>query len=196
MHRRSMLTEFLHDSGMFWEWWGESILLCILLHSQCVECAAVDTLCVCQVASLIDPAITYVSQVSWQHHYWSKYEMYSSCKFKNNKKKKKENTIENSVWTCNIVCVSSLNSHTKTLWLTQPVTEMSTTNSSWGVKSASAQGWKFYQLHVPIVWKSVNLSILEPSVFLQACNCIAYFTNLNKAVLHTIHAQAANIPAG
>ena len=88
------------------------------------------------------------------------------------------------------------NGHTKTLRSTQPVTEMSNGNISRGVKATSAQGWQVYQLHVPIVWKSGSLNLLEPSGLLQACNCIAYiFASLNEAVLHTIHAQAANIKA-
>ena len=65
--------------------------------------------------------------------------------------------------------------HTRNLRSPQPVTEMSTRNIFWGVKVASAQGWHIYHLHVPIVWKSGNLNLLEPSVLLQACNSIAYF---------------------
>jgi hypothetical protein len=34
---------------------------------------------------------------------------------------------------------------------TQPLTEMSTENISWGVKVAGAYGWQPYHLHVPIV---------------------------------------------
>jgi hypothetical protein len=40
---------------------------------------------------------------------------------------------------------------------TQPLAEMSTRGTSWGVKAAGAYGWQPYHLHVPIVWK-----FLEP----------------------------------
>ena len=56
--------------------------------------------------------------------------------------------------------------------LTQPLTEMSTKNISWGVKAAGAEGWP-YNLHVPIVLKSGSLNLLEPSGPVQACNGIA-----------------------
>jgi hypothetical protein len=39
---------------------------------------------------------------------------------------------------------------TMALGSTQPLTEMSTRNISWGVKAAGAYGWP-YHLHVPIV---------------------------------------------
>jgi hypothetical protein len=45
---------------------------------------------------------------------------------------------------------------------TQPLTEMSTTIISWGVKSAGAQGWQPYLLHLPIVLKSGSLNLLAP----------------------------------
>jgi len=56
--------------------------------------------------------------------------------------------------------------------LTQPLTEISTRNISWGVKAASAYGWQPYHLHVPIVLKSGSLNLLEPSGPAQACNGI------------------------
>jgi len=56
---------------------------------------------------------------------------------------------------------------------TQPLTEMSTRNISWGVKVAGAWGWQPYHLHVPIVFKSGILNLLEPSGSVQACNGIA-----------------------
>ena len=59
------------------------------------------------------------------------------------------------------------------LGLTQPVTEMSTRNISWGVKAAGAWDWQPYRLHVWIVWKSGSYSILQPSGPLQACDAIA-----------------------
>jgi len=64
-------------------------------------------------------------------------------------------------------------SRTVALGLTQPLTEMSTRNISWGVKTASAWGRQPYHLHVPIVLKSGTLNILEPSGPVQACNGIA-----------------------
>jgi hypothetical protein len=54
------------------------------------------------------------------------------------------------------------------LGLTQPLTEMSTRNISWGVKAAGA-----YNLHVPTVLESGSLNLLEPSGPVQAGNGIA-----------------------
>jgi hypothetical protein len=59
------------------------------------------------------------------------------------------------------------------LGLTQPLTETSTKNNSWGVKAAGAYGWQPYHLHVPIVLKSGRLNLLEPYGPVQACNRIA-----------------------
>jgi len=53
---------------------------------------------------------------------------------------------------------------------TQPLTEMSTRNISWGVKAAGAYGWQTYHLPVPIVLKSGSLSLLKPSGPVQVCN--------------------------
>jgi hypothetical protein len=49
------------------------------------------------------------------------------------------------------------------LGLIQPLTEMSTRNTSWGVKVDGAQGWQPNYLHVPTVLKSGSLYLLEPS---------------------------------
>ena len=57
---------------------------------------------------------------------------------------------------------------TMALGLTQPLTEMSTRNISWGVKAAGA-----YKLRVPIVWKYGSFTLLEPLGNVQACNGIA-----------------------
>jgi len=57
------------------------------------------------------------------------------------------------------------------LGLTQPLTEMSTRNISWGVKAADAWGWQTYHLQVQNVLKSGN--ILEPLGPVQACNVTA-----------------------
>jgi len=54
------------------------------------------------------------------------------------------------------------------LGLTQPLTEMSTRDISWGVRTAGAQGWHPYHLNVPKVLKSGNLKFPEPSGPLQA----------------------------
>jgi hypothetical protein len=62
---------------------------------------------------------------------------------------------------------------TMALELTQPLTEMSTRNTSWGIKAAGASGWQPGHLHVPIVLKSWSLHLLETSEPLQACNGIA-----------------------
>jgi hypothetical protein len=55
---------------------------------------------------------------------------------------------------------------------TQPLTEMSTRNISWGVTAAGALGWQSYHLHVSIL-KSGSLNLLDPSGPAQACTGIA-----------------------
>ena len=65
-------------------------------------------------------------------------------------------------------------SRTIALGSTQPLTQMSTRNISWGVKVVSAYGWQPYHLHVQIVLKSGSLSHLEPSGPPQACNGTAF----------------------
>jgi hypothetical protein len=60
------------------------------------------------------------------------------------------------------------------LGLTQPLTEMSTRNTSWGMKAAGAWGWQPYNLHVANVLKSGSLNLLETSGPPQACNGIAF----------------------
>jgi len=62
---------------------------------------------------------------------------------------------------------------TMALGSTQPVTEMSTTNISCGVKAVGAYGWQPYRLHVLTVLKSASLNLLEPSGPVQDCNGIA-----------------------
>jgi hypothetical protein len=71
------------------------------------------------------------------------------------------------------------------LVLTQPLTEMSTRNISWGVKVAGAQGWQPYHLHVPIVLKSGSLNLLESSGLVQACNGIAFPLSIEQNVVWT-----------
>ena len=63
---------------------------------------------------------------------------------------------------------------TVALWSTQPLTEMSTRNISWGVKAGGEKGWQPYHLHVPIVLKFESLNILEPSGPVQGYNGTAY----------------------
>ena len=80
---------------------------------------------------------------------------------------------------------------TMTLGLTQPLTEMSTRNISWGIKAAGAWGWQPYCLHVPIVLKSRSLTLLEPSGPVQACCGIAlplpgYECLLDTPVVETV----------
>ena len=62
---------------------------------------------------------------------------------------------------------------TVALGLTQPLTEMSTRNISWGIKAAGALGWQLYYIHVTIFLKSGSLKLLEPSGPVQACSGIA-----------------------
>ena len=62
--------------------------------------------------------------------------------------------------------------YTMALGSTQPLTEMSTRNNSWGIKAAGGYGWQPCHIRMPIVWKSGNLSLLEPSGIFQACRGI------------------------
>jgi hypothetical protein len=48
------------------------------------------------------------------------------------------------------------------LRLTQTLTEMSTGIVCWGVKVGGSEDWQTCHLHVPIVWKSDPLNLLEP----------------------------------
>jgi len=78
---------------------------------------------------------------------------------------------------------------TMALGLTQPVTEMSTGDISWGVREADVWGWQPYHLHVLIVLKSGTLNLLEPSGPVQACNRIALqeaFTQQHHAIFQKI----------
>jgi hypothetical protein len=50
-----------------------------------------------------------------------------------------------------------------------PLTEMSTRNISWGVKTAIAYGWQPYHIHVLIVWKYGSLKLLESLGPIHAC---------------------------
>jgi hypothetical protein len=59
---------------------------------------------------------------------------------------------------------------TKALGLNQPVTEMSTTNISCVVKAAGLWGLQTYPHHVPIVFKSRSLNLLETSGSVQGFN--------------------------
>jgi hypothetical protein len=65
---------------------------------------------------------------------------------------------------------------TMALGSTQPLTEMSTRNISWGIKAAGAYGWEPYHLHVPIVLKSGSLNLLETSRPVQVCTGTASHT--------------------
>ena len=62
---------------------------------------------------------------------------------------------------------------TMALGLTQPLTEMSIRNISWGQKWPVRRADKLTTFHVPIVLKSGSLNLLEPSGPVQACNGIA-----------------------
>jgi hypothetical protein len=57
----------------------------------------------------------------------------------------------------------NLSGRTMDLESTQPLTEMSTTNISLGVKAAGAYGWQPDHLYVLIVLKSGSFKPLEPS---------------------------------
>jgi len=71
------------------------------------------------------------------------------------------------------------------LGLTQPLTEMSTRNISWGLKAAGAWGWQAYRLHVSTVWKAGSFNFLEPSGPViglhRDCFTFTWFTNVAAA---------------
>ena len=54
---------------------------------------------------------------------------------------------------------------TLSLGKTQPPTERSTRNISWGVKAAGPYSWQSYHLHVPILLKSGSLKLLYRDCF-------------------------------
>ena len=62
---------------------------------------------------------------------------------------------------------------TMALRLTQPVTEMSTRNISWGSKGSRCTGLTTLPPSCAVL-KSGSLNLLEPSGSLQACNGIAF----------------------
>jgi len=62
---------------------------------------------------------------------------------------------------------------TMALGLTQFLTEMSTRNISWWVKTADAWDWQHYQLHVQVALETGSLKLLEPSEPVQNGNGIA-----------------------
>ena len=63
------------------------------------------------------------------------------------KKKQKENTYDISVWTCNIVCVTSLNQNHKDLKVDSAYNRNEYQEYFLGYKVASAQGWHVYHLN-------------------------------------------------
>jgi hypothetical protein len=65
--------------------------------------------------------------------------------------------------------------------LTQPLTEVSTRNISWG-----CVGLTKYHLHVPIVLKFGSLNLLEPSGPVQSCNGIALHLPCIKVIKRII----------
>jgi hypothetical protein len=75
----------------------------------------------------------------------------------------------------------------------QPLTEMSTSNISWGVKAAGAYGWQPYHLHVPTVFKFVSRKLLEPGGPVQACNAIPLPFTSSRTVTETSSSAAVRI---
>jgi len=87
----------------------------------------------------------------------------------------------------------NLSGRTTALGSTQPLTETSTRNISWGIKAAGAYGWQIYHLHVPIVLKSGSLNLLQPSRPVQVCKWIALPSTLWwKIKFHTHIKQQVN----
>jgi len=76
------------------------------------------------------------------------------------------------------------------LGLTQPLTEMSTRNISWGGKGGRCIGLTTLHLYVPTVLKFGSLILLEPSGPVQPCNgialpmcCVSHCTDFNWGVI-------------
>ena len=67
-----------------------------------------------------------------------------------------------------------------TLGSTQPITETSTRDISWGVKVAGVYGWESFYLHVLTALKSGSLSLLKLSGPLQGLLYL-YFASWNKS---------------
>ena len=87
---------------------------------------------------------------------------------------------------------------TVALRLTQPLTEMSTRNISWGVRTTGALGWQPCHLHVPTVLKSGSLTSWIPmglardcfpcAVSVQHIFTVCYYTlHTTHYTLHTTH---------
>ena len=69
------------------------------------------------------------------------------------------------------------------LGLTQPLTEISARNISWGVKAAGAYGREPYHLHELIVLKSGRLNLLESLGTVQTRNGTASHKEFNVMVV-------------
>jgi hypothetical protein len=87
-------------------------------------------------------------------------------------------------WFDTLWCIGIFHRHNPSglimaLGLTQPLTEISTRNFSWGVKAVGAYGWQPYHLHVPTVLRSGSLNPMEPSESVQACTGMALLLLLN-----------------
>jgi hypothetical protein len=94
-----------------------------------------------------------------------------------------------------MVCNPS--SHNMALGLTQPLTETSTRNISWGLRAVHAKGWQPYHLHVPIVTKSRSLNLLDNLGLYR--DCFTFTTQPKykkiwlKSLWNYIHHTSTNI---
>jgi hypothetical protein len=97
----------------------------------------------------------------------------------------------------------NINGSTMALGLTQPLTEVSTGNISWGIKAASMYGWQLYHHYVPTVLKSGSLKLLDFAgpfqactrialPFIRTCNIWGNYLVVNTPRLHYQH-QTANV---
>jgi hypothetical protein len=75
-------------------------------------------------------------------------------------------------WVLGIFHWLNLSGRTMALESTQPLTEMSTRNISWGAKGGWCAGLTTCHLRVPIVLKFGSLNLLEPSRPVRACTGI------------------------
>jgi hypothetical protein len=100
--------------------------------------------------------------------------------------------VKSSIPECVIEILSwhKSSSRNMDLWSTPHLTQMSIRYISCWVNAPGAQGWKPYHFHVPIVWKSRSLNLLENLGPVQTCIEIALpFYVLKFVTWYLSHAE-------